>query len=242
MSEVAFQPLQPKVILCVAAHPDDLEFGMAGSVAKYIAQGAKAYYLILTNANKGTADRTMLPDQLRDLRREEQRAAGKILGLTDVFFGEYDDGALEVTQALKQDIVRVIRTVKPDVVLTMDPTVVYDSARGVLNHPDHRAAGQATLDAVFPLARDHLSFPEHMSEGLEPHSVPTVLMFNFTTHNFFVDITEQMDTKLQALAAHTSQIPNQEETATMVKQWAGQAGAHVGAKYAETFVRVDIRS
>lgn len=240
MTDKVFPPLQPQVVLGVVAHPDDLEFGMAGSVAKFIAEGAKGYYFILTNANKGTEDRSLTSDQLRDIRRNEQREAGKILGLTDVFFGDYDDGALEVTQAVKRDIARVIRQVKPDVVLTMDPTMVYSADRGIINHTDHRAAGQATLDAVYPLARDHLTFPELLAEGLEPHKVKTVLMNSFDAANFYVDITAHLDTKLQALGAHASQLGDPAAAFDRVREWASLAGAKVGAQYAEGFTRLDL--
>lgn len=238
----SFPPLQPKVILGVVAHPDDLEFGMAGTVAKYIAEGAKGYYFILTNANKGSADRAVVPDELRDVRRNEQREAGKVLGLSDVFFGDYDDGCLECNLGVKRDIVRIIRQVRPDVVLTMDPTFVYDVERGFINHPDHRAAGQAALDAVYPLARDHLSFPELLQEGLEPHKVKTVLMANFGKENYFVDISAHIDTKLAALGAHASQLPDRDASFEMVKSWATRLGSKVGATYAEGFVRLDLAS
>ena len=233
-----FKPLKPKVILGVVAHPDDLEFGMAGTVAKYIAEGAKVYYLILTNANKGSSDRSMTSDELRDIRRTEQRAAGKVLGLSDVFFCDYEDGALEVCMDVKRDIVRIVRQVRPDVVLTMDPTMMYDVGRGFINHSDHRAAGQSALDAVYPLARDHLSFPELLQEGLEPHNVATVLMAHFGKENFYVDISPHIDTKLKALAAHKSQVA--EPAFEMVRQWGAQMGSKVGAAYAEGFVRIDI--
>lgn len=243
MAEKAFPPLHPKVILGVVAHPDDLEFGMAGTVAKYVSEGAKGYYYILTNANKGSDDRSMTPDRLRDIRREEQREAGKILGLTDVFFGDYEDGGLEVTLALKRDIVRVIRQVKPDVVLTMDPTMIYSARRGMINHPDHRAAGQAALDAVYPLARDHMTFPELFEqEGLEPHKVKTVLMNNFDEANFYVDITAHIDTKIKALGAHVSQLGDPEAAFERVREWAALAGSKVGAAYAEGFIRLDVGS
>lgn len=241
MPEPTFQPLQPQVILGVAAHPDDLEFGVAGTVAAYVARGAKAYYFVLTDASKGTADRSLSGHQLTEIRREEQRKAAKILGISEVFFADYEDGALEVTQALKRDIVRVIRQVKPDVVLTMDPTFVYSMERGFINHTDHRAAGQATLDAVYPLARDHLAFPELLTdEELEPHKVKTLLLTNFNRQNFFVDITATIDTKLRALAAHASQIPDMSGAEAMLRRSAAQAGARIGAGYAEGFVRLDL--
>jgi LmbE family N-acetylglucosaminyl deacetylase len=241
MSETAFQPLHPKVILAVAAHPDDLEFGVAGTVASYVAQGAKAYYFILTDASKGTADRSLTGQKLTEIRRAEQREAAEILGVSEVFFGNYEDGALEVTQELKRDIVRVIRQVKPDVVLTMDPTFIYSVERGFVNHTDHRAAGLATLDAVYPLARDHLTFPELLAdEGLEPHKVKTLLLTHFDQHNFYVDITATLETKLQALGAHVSQLPDPEVTLSMVRSHAEAQGARIGAKYAEAFVRLDL--
>ena len=241
MEKPTFSPLKPSVVLGVAAHPDDLEFAAAGSMAKFIAEGAKGYYLVLTNANKGTSDRSMDPTRLTEIRREEQRQAGRILGLTDVFFRDYDDGYLQCSLDAKRDICRVIRTVKPDVVIAMDPSSLYSSERGFINHPDHRAAGQAALDAVYPLARDHLAFPELLAEGLEPHEVATMLLLNLDNPNYLVDITNHIETKLRALGAHVSQVPNPNATLAMVRSWAEDLGGKVGAKYAEGFVRIDIR-
>lgn len=241
MTKRKLAPLKPKVVLGVAAHPDDLEFGVAGTVATYVAQGAKAYYLILTNGNKGSEDRSLSPEKLRDMRRSEQRRAAKLLGVSKVFFCDYEDGGLECCSDVKQDIVRIIRTVKPDVLLTMDPTMIYSAERGFINHPDHRAAGQATLDAAYPLARDHLSFPKlHLQEQLEPHKVGTVLLTNFEKQNFYVDISAQIETKLKALAAHTSQIGNPDQTLAMVKQRAKQTGGQANMPYAESFMRIDL--
>ena len=238
MEAPIFEPLHPKVVLAVAAHPDDTEFTASGTVAKFIAEGAEVYYYIVTNANKGSSDRSLTPEQIRDMRREEQREACRILGVKDVFFGDYEDGQVEVTPQLKCDIVRVIRQVRPDVVITMDPTEVYSVNIGIVNHTDHRAAGQATLDAVYPLARDYFSFRELCdTEKLEPHRVGTLLMTNFGSQNFYVDITAQLDTKLQALAAHKSQVGD--EAFEHVKRMAADAGRHVGAQYAESFVRLD---
>jgi LmbE family N-acetylglucosaminyl deacetylase len=237
----AYQPLKPKVVLCVAAHPDDLEFGSAGSIAKWVSEGAEAYYLILTNGNKGSSDRSLTPDQLKQTRDNEQRKAGKVLGLKDVFFLDYEDGLLMVNPDLKKEIVRVIRRVKPDVVITMDPTMVYSIKRGFVNHTDHRAAGQATIDAVFPLARDHLSFPDLLTnEGLEPHKTATLLLTNFDNQNFFVDISDYLDQKLKALAEHGSQIPDFSAAKERITEWAAIAGGKVGAKYAEGFVRLEL--
>lgn len=227
-------------MLGVAAHPDDLDFGAAGSMAAWAAAGAKCYYLILTNGNKGTADTKVSPDKLIAARQREQRAAAKLLGVSDVFFADYEDGALEVTMALKRDIVRVIRKLRPDTVVTMDPSMLYSVDSGFINHPDHRAAGQATLDAVYPLARDHLAFPELLAEGFKPHKVETVLLSNFDKQNFYVDISKTIDKKLAALAAHISQMPDLTATQARMRELARNFGTQANCAYAEAFLRIDI--
>lgn len=235
------EPLTPKVVLGVAAHPDDLDFGMAGSVATWAAQGADIYYLILTNGNKGSADHAAQPKALTECRRQEQREAARICGVKDVYFCDYEDGLLEVTPEVKKDIVRVIRRVRPEVVMAMDPTMIYNVEQGFINHPDHRAAGQATLDAVYPLARDHLSFPElDTTEHLAPHNVATVLLVNFDRTNYAVNITDTIEKKMAALAAHASQMPNLAATQTRMRSVAAQSGKDWGVQYAETFLRIDI--
>jgi LmbE family N-acetylglucosaminyl deacetylase len=238
--KTTFEQLQPKVILGVAAHPDDLDFGMSGSIATWVKQGAKAYYLILTNGNKGSEDRNIHPNKLRDIRRNEQRKAAKILGVADVFFCDYEDGDLTCCSDSKRDIAKIIRQVQPDVVLTMDPTMVYSAQMGFINHPDHRAAGQATLDAVYPHARDHLAFPDLLQDGLEPHAVETVLLINFDKHNYCVDVSEVMETKLRALGAHESQFKDKQATLDMIRNHNAKVGKECGCKYAEAFVRIDI--
>ena len=241
MADSSFDPLRPKVVLGVAAHPDDLDFGASGSVAAFVNEGAEAYYLILTDGSKGSADKTISSEDLIKKRQSEQRAAGKLLGLKDVFFLGYEDGGLQVSMAVKRDIVRIIRQVRPDIVITMDPSILYVIERGFINHPDHRAAGQATLDAVFPLARDHLAFPELLAEGLEPHKVETLLLTNFETQNYYVDISSAIDKKMGALAAHVSQMPNLSQTQGWMRDMAAKAGSHIGAQYAEGFLRIDVR-
>lgn len=241
MNNMNFPPLQPKVVLGVGAHPDDLDFWMAGSVARWVAEGAQAYYLILTNGNKGTHDQSLTPEQLRDIRREEQREAAKITGVSDVTFCDFNDGELACDMETKKCIARVIRKVRPDVVLALDPSMIYSANQGFVNHPDHRAAGQATLDAVYPLARDHLAFPELLNdEGLEPHEVHTILMMNFDSPNFYVDITSSLDTKLAAFGAHKSQI-DPFATLERMRTIAADEGKRGGFEFAESFVRVDVR-
>lgn len=232
-------PLIPKVALGVAAHPDDLDFMAGGTCASWAAQGTDVYYLIMTNGNKGSADPTEDLEQLKETRRDEQRAAARLLGVKEVFFLDYDDGCLEASMAVKKDIARVIRQTKPEVVITFDPTLVFDAAMGLINHPDHRAAGQATLDAVYPLARDCHSFPElYRDEQLEPHNVRTVLLSNYEKQNFYVDITATFAAKQAAVAAHASQHID----AAVVARFAKQAGEQAGCAHAEAFTRIDVAS
>lgn len=240
MSEPHFAQLHPKVVLGVAAHPDDLDFSASASIAKFIQEGAKAYYLILTDGGSGSEDRSMTPEKLQKIRQEEQRKAGKILGLTDVFFCNYRDGTLQNTLEVKKEVVRIIRQVKPDVVITMDPSVLYSAKNGFINHPDHRAAGQAALDAVFPLARDHMSFPELLEEGLEPHKVPTMLLMNFNDYNFAVNVSDTLELKFKGLEAHASQVSNIEQVKARFSERAAQLGSRYGYTYAETFIRIDV--
>jgi LmbE family N-acetylglucosaminyl deacetylase len=231
----------PKVVLGIAAHPDDLDFGSAGTVATWANAGAEIYYLILTNGNKGSSDIHADPKELTEIRRNEQRAAAKILGVKDVFFCDYEDGCLMVNLDVKRDIVRIIRKVRPDAVITMDPSMLYDVSRGFINHPDHRAAGQSALDAVYPLARDHLSLPElYHDEGLEPHNVSTVYLTNFNNQNCFIDISDCFDKKIEALAAHASQIPGLSKVEQMMRNFASTIGENCGVQYAEGFLRIDI--
>jgi LmbE family N-acetylglucosaminyl deacetylase len=242
MINPTFRELHPHVVLGVAAHPDDLDFTAAATMATFAQAGADVYYLILTDGGKGSEDHSMTSEELRDIRRDEQREAAKILGVKDVLFCDYPDGLLQNTPEVKRDIVRIIRQVKPDVVVAMDPSVLYSAERGLINHPDHRAAGQAALDAVFPLARDHMSFPELLQyEELEPHKVATVLLTNLNENNFAVNVADTLDLKLTALAKHASQVPKDlSSLEAHLRQWAAAAGGTYGYKYAETFIRIDV--
>lgn len=235
-----FSNLQPKVVLGIAAHPDDLDVGAGGTMAHFASQGAEIHYLILTDGGKGSDDPTMTSSQLVEIRHAEQQTALEIVGGKTITFLDHPDGELEVSMELKKQIVKVIRSVKPDVVITMDPTVVYAAQRGIINHPDHRAAGQATLDAVFPLARDRLTFPELHAEGYEPHKTATVLLVNFNESNFTVDITDTFETKFQALKAHVSQFGDVEGS-SWLREIAQAQGREAGYELAEGFVRIDLR-
>lgn len=241
MVELYSNDLIPKVVLGVAAHPDDLDFGASGSMSKWAKDGADVYYLILTDGSKGSDNPNLTSEELIKIRQDEQRAAAKAVGAKDVFFLGYPDAYLEVTLNLKRDICRVIRKIKPDVVITNDPTFIYDAERGFINHSDHRAAGQATIDSVFPMARDRLTFPELLNEGLLPHKVSTLLLAAFGGGTFFVDITETIENKMNALAAHASQMPNIKETQERMKLFAKNTGGKMGVGYGEGFTRIKLQ-
>lgn len=236
------QEFQPKIVLAVGAHPDDIEFCAAGTIARWCADGVKVYYLILTDGSKGSADRHISSSDLINTRRREQQSAAKLLGVKEVMFFDYEDGILVNTLDLKRDITRIVRLIRPDLVLTMDPTMIYSLTQNYVNHPDHRAAGQAVIDVVFPLARDYLSFPELVSEGLEPHIVPYLLLVNFENNNFSVDITDFIDLKIKALSTHKSQISNPNFTRSKISEMAKEYGKANGCKYAENYIIIKISS
>lgn len=234
-----------KTILAVGAHPDDLDFGCAASLARWAKDGADCYYLILTDGSKGYEDHTFPTKKLIKVRRKEQKSAGEILGLKEVLFFDFVDGELENNNALKKEIVKIIRKLKPDAVLTLDPTRVYDAEKGFINHPDHRVCGQATLDAVFPFARNSRTFPDLMNEELGPHIVKDMFLINYTNFdnlNFFVDVTESMDQKGRALKEHKSQHEDQEVYQEFIYDRAEKVGEKAGCKYAEGFIRIKIES
>lgn len=240
MQDENFQDYEPKRILAIGAHPDDIDFGASASLALWAKNGAEIYYLVITDGCKGTSDHEISSEELIKMRRYEQRAAAKVLGVKDVHFLNYRDGELEVDHKLKKDIVRAIREVRPDTVITMDPTLVYSVKRGFVNHPDHRAAGQATLDAVYPLARDHLEYPELLEEGLQPHKALHILLINLDEHNYTVDVTDTFDLKLAALSKHASQIGDINSTFESLRHWSSELGKSVGYEYAEGFIRIDL--
>lgn len=187
------------------AHPDDPDFGCAGTCARWADEGHHITYVLITNGASGSDDRAVPDEELVQTREREQRAAADILGVQDVVFMRQPDGMLVPDLALRKAIVRVIRTIKPDVVICQDPTTWY-VGREYINHPDHRAAGAATLEAIFPAARNHRYFPELLDEGLEPHRVHEVYVANPREPDTWIDITPFMDRKIAALRAHVSQM------------------------------------
>lgn len=233
------QAFQPKIVLGIVAHPDDLDFGAAGSLAKWAAAGTTVYIHVLTDGGKGSADPLANPQAVAATRQAEQQAAAAVMGATEVVFSQFEDGQLQVEPAVTQEICRSIRRFKPDTIITWDPTDVYSVETGIINHPDHRAAGQAALDAAYPLARDPLSFPKLIDDGLEPHKVSTVLLINQSQSNYYSDITGWLDTKLKALGSHSSQVT--EPLRQFVTTQAKTAGKQAGCEVAEGFMRINIR-
>lgn len=234
-------PFTPQIVLAVGAHADDIDFGAAGTVAAWAKDGARIEYAVVTDGSKGTDDVGTSPDQLIQTRQAEQRTAAQTLGVAEVHFLTYPDGELEVTMALKKDLVRLIRKVRPDTVVTLDPTMVYSSQLGIINHPDHRAVGQATLDAIYPLARAHHSFPDLFTdENLEPHKVAHVLLLHLDKHDCLVDISGTLDLKLTALAQHASQFADMNKVGELVKSYAAELGESANVPFAEGFIRLDL--
>jgi LmbE family N-acetylglucosaminyl deacetylase len=190
----------PVDVMVVCPHADDAEFGAAGTVARWTREGRKVVYVVITNGDKGTTDRSLPPETLVAMREKEQRAAAQVLGVDDVVFLGYPDQGLEDTPAFRKDIVRQIRIHRPEIVMTSDPY------RRYLWHRDHRVAGQVVMDAVYPYARDHLAYPDLTAEGLDPHKVREVLFWAAEDINYRVDITETFTLKLAALRCHESQV------------------------------------
>jgi LmbE family N-acetylglucosaminyl deacetylase len=226
-----------QTILCIAAHPDDLEFTVAGSVARWTRDGRSVVFCLITTGGAGTNEHTPNPDGLIPRREREAREAARILGVTDVVFLNYVDGTLEPTLALRRDLTRVIRRVRPDVVVCGDPTVRW-YGEDYLNHPDHRAAASAALDAVFPSSETRAIFPELLGEGLDPHKVRELWISGSLTPNAWVDTSSTLDTKIAALKAHVSQVGPGEWVEALMRGWAARDGKRAGLASAEGFRRM----
>ena len=236
---------EPRRVMVVVAHPDDAEFMAAGTVAKWAREGKEIIYVLCTSGDKGTSDTSVNPLELAETRRKEQREAAARLGVREVVFLGYEDGVLQNTLQLRCDIVRQIRRFKPDVVVCQDPTMRW-SAQGYLNHPDHRAAGDATLDSVYPSARDPHVFPELLAEGLEPHKVKEVYVGGTNFADVWIDITDTIDTKIEALMAHQRKVNNGNrppdwDFGKMIRERAQQVAEGKGMEYGEAFKYFKLR-
>jgi LmbE family N-acetylglucosaminyl deacetylase len=220
--------------MLITAHPDDSEFGAGGTVAKLTRDGCEVTYVIATNGNKGSGDRTMTPERLAAIRMDEQRHAARVLGVARVEFLGYPDGELEDTRDLRRDITREIRRWRPDLVITMNPHRTYNL---YASHRDHRIVAGVALDCVYPLARDHMSFPELMPD-FEPHKVREIHLMQWDTPHLVVDITDVMDLKLKAIACHVSQVGDFAGVEARVRERSAEIGRGSGHAYAEAFDRI----
>lgn len=237
------EPARPDRVLSIHAHPDDQEFTVAGTLATWARGGSTIVTVCITSGGAGSNRYTpsdMTRERLLPIREDEQRSAGRILGVAETVFLGYEDGTLEPSIALRRDLSRLIRRYRPEAVVCGDPTVRF-YGNFYLNHPDHRAAADAALDAVFPSAGTRFIFPELLDEGLEPHQVRTVFIHGSPKPDTFIDIAGALDVKLAALRAHRSQM-GEWDPAEMITQWAREQGRPRRLKAAEAFRRMALDS
>ena len=219
--------------LVIVPHPDDADFLAAGTIASWTRDGWHVILVVITDGSKGTEDPDTTPEQIIRIRKEEQLRASAHLGIHDIIFLGYEDGLLEDSHHLREDLTRLIRTHRPRRVICMDPTMRY-AGDGYVNHPDHVASGNAALAAVSLLARNRPSFRHLLADGLEPHKVAELYIGGTEQPNHWVDITATIDQKIKALCEHKSQI-TPEEIESMVRDWAKRDAEGHGMEYAESY-------
>jgi LmbE family N-acetylglucosaminyl deacetylase len=218
--------------MVITAHPDDSEFGPAGTAARWIDAGSEGWLVCCTSGDQGGEDPDADPLALAALREAEQRAAAAIIGYAGVTFLHQPDGALANDLALREQLVRSIRTFRPDAVVATDPETLFYKGGGI-NHTDHRAAGIAAIDAVYPAARNPMAFPWLARGGLAPHVVRRVYLFWSDQSDTWVDVSATLERKIDALRAHASQIKHGDALAERIRTWAAKEGASIGAAAAE---------
>lgn len=224
-------------VMVVAAHPDDPEFLAGGTVARLAKEGREITYVIVTNGNKGSGDRGMTSEQLRPIRAEEQRRAARVLGVERVEFLGCEDGEVEDTRNLRRDVTREIRRWRPELIITLNPHRTYSNFPGW--HRDHRITGRVVLDCVYPLARDHLSFPELLPE-YEPHKVREVYLIQWEQPRLVIDITDTMELKLEAIRCHASQVGDFKTVEARMRNRAAALGKEKGYLFAEGFDHITV--
>jgi LmbE family N-acetylglucosaminyl deacetylase len=223
-------------VLCVTAHPDDVDFGAAGTIAQWTQAGIEVSYCIVTNGDAGGFDPAVPRSDIAGIRQAEQRAAAKVLGVEDVTFLGYPDGQLELSLDLRRDITRQIRRVRPDRVVAQSPQRNWQ--RIGVSHPDHMATGEATLCAVYPDARNPFTFPDLLDEGFAEWTVREVWVSGTESPNRWVDVTDTFDRKVAALHEHASQLPSPEKLEEMLRGWLtlnATAGGLPSGRLAEAF-------
>ena len=233
------EPPAPKRAMSIHAHPDDQEFTVGGTLAKWARAGSHVVTVCITSGGAGSNEHTppgMTREALAPIREEEQRQACRVLGISEVVFLGYEDGMLEPSIGLRRELTRLIRRHRPETVVCGDPTMRFYGTT-YMNHPDHRVAADVVLDAVFPSAGTRLIFPELLDEGLEPHEVRQVFIHGAERADTYVDIGEVLDVKLAALRAHKSQM-GEWDPAEMITQWAAEQGRRRKLKAAESYRRM----
>ena len=226
----------PKRAMSIHAHPDDQEFSIGGTLAKWVKAGCEVISVVITSGDSGSNDPAKdgsYKQELAELREKEQLAANEILGIKETIFMRYPDGELEPTIALRKDLTRLIRQYKPDTVSVGNPEAWFYGDE-YLNHPDHRAAAQAACEAVFPSAGSRLMFADLLPAGYEPHDVRRLYVHGTDKSNTWVDITETMDVKIKALQQHVSQI-DPDEVGKWMLEWAEEEAKDKNMKYAESY-------
>ena len=226
---------RPERALVIVAHPDDADFGVAATLARWIRAGTVARLVCCTSGDAGADDARTDPLELARRREAEQRAAAAVVGYEAVDFLHRPDGALDNDLALREQLVRIIRQFRPDAVVAMDPTVVIHE-RGHIQHVDHRMAALAAVDAVYPAARNAMAFPHlAIDEGLEPHTVTDLYLFFSERPNVWVDVSDTIEVKLAALREHVSQLRKPDELEQTLRDWSADSGREIGAPAAEAF-------
>jgi len=226
----------PKHAMSIQAHPDDQDFTVAGTIAKWTKAGCEFVSIIITSGDSGSNDPAKGADykpQLARLREAEQKAANKVLGIKETVFLHYPDGELVATIQLRKDLTRLIRKFKPEVVVTGDPSGWF-YGNEYINHPDHRAAAEAATYAVFPSAGTRMIFPDLLDEGLLPHNVKRLYIHGNEKPDTWVDIAETLDTKIEALKKHISQ-GDTHDVDQWMHEWAEREGKEKGIKYSESY-------
>ncbi|MCO5186411.1 MAG: PIG-L family deacetylase [Anaerolineae bacterium] len=229
----------PKRAVFIYAHADDIEFGVAGTAALWAKNGCEVYYILITDSGSGSHDPEMTRERLAAIRREEQQRSADIVGVKEVVFLGYTDGQLEPTLPLRKELVKWIRHFRPNVVVCGDPTTFFPNNTRI-NHPDHRAAATAAIDAVFPSADSHLIFPELVAAGYAPHKVNYVyISYPSQEPNLYIDISETLPLKVEALRAHKSQMKDWDPEQPL-HDWSAGVGNRVGMAHAEMFRRITL--
>jgi LmbE family N-acetylglucosaminyl deacetylase len=221
-------------VMVLSAHPDDAEFGAAGSVIHWVDNGLRVVYAVATDGDKGSSDRSLSPEALAAIRRKEQTHAAESVGVSELVYMGYPDQGLEETPGLRKDVVRLLRIYRPRKLVTSDPY------RRYLWHRDHRVIGQVAMDAVYPYARDHMAYPDLLEQGLEPHKVAEILFWGADEINHVMDVTDTFDRKIEALYKHASQMREFKSTdpAEWLKERCREMARNADFDLAEGFHRV----